>query len=231
MQPARARTPAVFDTEDSEDLPCPNTPKQRLKRKVSSYFDFGNTTKAPSIHEEPSASHLPTWPVDEPYPDPKAEEEIESVMCLLMSEPHKPLDIRFHCSLMRIFEDWLRLKEERDLLQNRLDREVEATQVVVSKYQVAEKDWEDEKQDYKDEVKRLEVLLSKISKRGLVEVTLARQDSKLRQRNLGKGVQKETIFEFLEKEKCYDDKFYNSQRGKLLHCSSCSLCTDSRQPR
>ena len=75
--------------------------------------------------------------------------------------------------------------------------------------------WQQERQDYKAEVKRLELLLAK-GKRGLAEVTLARQDSILRhgkQRSLSGDDTLETIFEFLEKTKRYEDSAWSSQRG------------------
>lgn len=212
IQPTRARTPAL---DDADEL-SPTTPKQRgLKSKVSSYFDLA-PQKSTFGQEETSESQLPTWPLDQLYPDPNAEDEMDSVMCLLMAEPYKPLDVRFNGCLMRIFEGYLKLKGERDHLQRRVDQEVATCQAMLNKYNMAEKDWQDEKQDFKEEVKRLEVLLSKASKRGLAEVTLARQDSKLRGRKREDGSHKETIFEFLEKTRLLhpSDSFYENQRGK-----------------
>lgn len=228
IQPTCARTPAL-EADDSEDQILLTTPKRGLKSKVSSYFDFGHAAKS-SFHEEATSSQLPAWPFDQLYLNPKAEEEIDSVMCVLMSDPYAQLDVHFNASLMRIFENYLELRKENDELQKRLDEERAGSQAIISRFNMTEKDWEDEKQDYRVEVKRLEVLLSKASKRGLAEVTLARQDSKIRSRK-SYGDQKETIFEFLEKTKRRDDKFYNSQRGKSLSYPSILPSADTRQPR
>ncbi|CAK4033577.1 Hypothetical predicted protein [Lecanosticta acicola] len=215
IQPAsRVRTPALEDTEDT--LP-PATPKQRgLKSKVSSYFDLG-LPKSTVGQEETAEPQLPIWPRDQLYPDPNVEDQMDSVMCRLMAHPHIPLDVCFNGNLMRIFEGYVRLKEERDTLQKRLDHDASAFQAMLSKYNMAEKDWQDEKEDFKEEVKRLEILLSKTSKRGLAEVTLARQDSSLRSRKRERSDHKETLLEFLDRAKILHppDKIYESQRATM----------------
>ena len=78
--------------------------------------------------------------------------------------------------------------------------------------------WDTERQQYKAQVKRLELVLAK-GNRGLAEVTLARQDSVLRhdrsnRNNVNSDKTLETILEFLERSKRYEDKMWSSQRGK-----------------
>ena len=214
IQSNRARTPAL-EPEDSEELLSPPIPqKGRLKRKVSSYFDFHANVKPVTANDIPGESQLPTWPPDQLYPDPKAEDEMDSIFCRLMSDPYSALDVQFNGSLMRIFESYIKLQDEKDMLQKRLDHETQTASALISKFNMAEKDWQDELQDYKEEVKRLEVLLAKASRRGLAEVTLARQDSKLRSRKAERQDGRETIFEFLEKTPRRHDSVYNNQRGE-----------------
>ncbi|KAK4612838.1 hypothetical protein CLAFUR0_13007 [Fulvia fulva] len=221
IQPNRARTPAVEPDETEEFLSPPIPQKGRLKRKVSSYFDFSANVKPTAASETASESQLPTWPQDQLYPDPKAEDEMDSIFCRLMSEPYSPLDVQFNGSLMRIFESYVKLQEEKHLLQERLDQETNTKSALVSKFNMAEKDWQDEMQDYKEEVKRLEVLLAKASRRGLAEVTLARQDSKLRSRKAERQDGRETFFEFLEETTDKTppprrhDSVYDNQRATM----------------
>lgn len=227
IQPARVRNP--LEPEDGGDQSGSAIPKHCIKKKVSSYFDFSHGLKPSNFVQDTSASQLPTWSTEQLFPDPTPEDEMDSVMCHLMSYPHEQLDLRFNNSLMRIFEGYLNLKDAKGELQRRLDEEVMRSQSITSKHNMAEKDWEDERQDYKDEVKRLEVILCKASKRGLAEVTLARQDSKLRARK-DSNDHKETVFEFLEKSKRLDDSFYQVQRGKhLAHCQLATLNADLRK--
>ncbi|KAF2170551.1 hypothetical protein M409DRAFT_19371 [Zasmidium cellare ATCC 36951] len=214
IQPSKARTP--LEPDDMPETPSQTVPPKRcLKKKVSSYFDLGQNTKTLSFHEEAPTSLLPTWPVDELYPEPKAEDEMDSVMRVLMSEPYARLDVRYNSSLMRIFEAYATLKDEKLELEQKVQESTDTMQSVISEHNMAQKDWEDKKQDYKDEIKRLEVLLAKSSKRGLAEVTLARQDSKLRSHKLSDDDHKETIFEFLEKTNRHSSRLYDNQRATM----------------
>jgi hypothetical protein len=198
-----------------------------LKPKLSAYFN--QTSKAATFAEDLSGSQLPKWPFDQMYPvDPKPEEEMDSIMCHLMATPYSHLGVHFNGSLMRIFESYLTLKAEKVRLQTQCEEELATSQILIAKLSMTEKDWEDEKRDYKDEVKRLEVLLSKASRRGVAEVTLARQESKLRSRYAQK---KETIFEFLEETAKRPDNgtSWSNQRGKSL-VRRCLAFTDRFQP-
>lgn len=239
--PTRTRTPAPFptpapDLEESDDL-LPPTPKRRLKPKLSSYFNQQPKTAAfaedlsvaPSYSNQPSrtaslaedlsATQLPKWPFDQMYPDPKPEEELDAIMCHLMADPYNRLGVHFNASLMRIFESYLTLRDENSRLQSRCNEEAATAKAVISKLHSTEKDWEDEKRDYKDEVKRLEILLSKTSRRGVAEVTLARQESKLHAKYPRGAPKKETVFEFLEKttKRHENDSSWSNQRGTFIN--------------
>lgn len=140
---------------------------------------------------------------------------MDAIMCHLMAEPYLCLDVHFNASLMRIFEAYLNLRDDNVRLQRRCDEAMATAQTMLAKLKLAEKEWEDQKLDFKDEVKRLEVLLARTSVRGLAEVTLARQDSKLRGKSAGGARKKETIFEFLEKttKGHGNDTSWSNQRG------------------
>ncbi|KAM3422098.1 hypothetical protein BST61_g2472 [Cercospora zeina] len=215
IQPTRSRTPATPfpDHEEPEDYLFSTTPKKRTKPKLSSYF--GNHQKSCPQEEVTTSAELPAWPPDQFYPEPKPEEVLDEMMCTLMAALYEPLDPRHNSSLMLVFEGYRDLIDEKALLQQRLAKEAASNKALVAKFNMAEKDWEDEKQDYKDEVKRLEVLLAKASKRGVAEVTLAREDSRLHGRQSRGLRKKETIFEFLEKSSLYDDKAWGNQRATM----------------
>lgn len=214
IQPARSRTPATPfpDHEEPDDYFSTTTPKKRIKPKLSSYF--GHNQKPSLQGDVATSTELPAWPPDQFYPDPKPEEVLDEMMCTLMASLYKPLDPRHNSSLMLVFEAYRDLIDEKARLQQRLEAEVASNKALVAKLNMAEKDWEDERQDYKDEVKRLEVLLAKASKRGVAEVTLARQESRLHWHQSRGLHKKETIFELLEKSNLYDDKTWDSQRGE-----------------
>ncbi|RMY76510.1 hypothetical protein D0864_09642 [Hortaea werneckii] len=228
IQTSRARTPAVQELNDDTDgIATPVTPKRGLRPKISSYFTKDPSTAAavradaPTslLDEKTSPCTLPTWPDDEAFPSPDAEALVDSIMCRLMAEPYAALEPRFNGALLRLFESHRCMNDERLKLQEQLENEMKRGTLLYQRLQAAQKQWSDERQDFKAEIKRLELLLAK-GKRGVAEVTLAREDSELRRkesvrrsRGIDDGL--ETIFEFLEKTRRWEDKAYGSQRAVL----------------
>ena len=220
IQPARVRTPAVEPDEGS--LLSPTTPRKGLKPKLSSYFSQNTTLSGPSktdvVSEEDvfaQTSWYTSWSANGSAQSPDVERLIESVMCKLLADPYRPLDSRFNSMLMQIFEGYRHLRDEKNRLQLQLQQEAEKRDALEQALHDASDQWEVERQDYKAEVKRLELILAQ-GKRGLAEVTLVRQDSVLRhgkQHSIGNDDTLETIFEFLEKTKRYEDRAWSSQRG------------------
>lgn len=225
IQPTRARTPAV-DFEDSDlstistskaTLSSPTAPRIGLKPKFSAYFTQQPATPSRADVDGLFSPQFPSWPPDEPLPNPDAESLVDSVMCRLLASPNDSLDLRFNGVLLQIFESFRSIHDERNQLALELQEWKERLYALESAVQRSAEQWQREKLDYKAEVKRLELILAK-GKRGLAEVTLARQDSVLRGRhrtNISEMDDSlETILKFLEKTKRYEDKVWSSQRGK-----------------
>lgn len=225
IQPARVRTPAAIDIEDTENLTTalPATPKISLKPKFSSYFvSHGSSAITTAKVELPtpplddiSSPRLPTWSNHDVFPTPNAEGMIDSIMCRLMSDPYSALEPRFNGMLLHIFEAFRNANMEKLDLQAQVHQEMARSRALFKRFHEAQKEWADEREDFKAEVKRLEILLSK-GKRGVAEVTLARQDSRLRQKEADRRSRAdehglEVIFDMLEK-----NKRWSSQRGMTL---------------
>lgn len=222
IQPTRTRTPAV-DTDESEGFLSPTTPRKGLRPKLSSYFSQHAASAGPSktdlqFGNDLFSTDLPSWSVDDLAPNPDAERLIDSVMSRLLANPYKSLDIRFNGVLLEIFECYRNINDARKRLQSDLQQEAGRRSTVERAMHDSAQQWDREKQEYKAEVKRLELLLSE-GERGLAEVTLARQDSVLRHGQRHRSETRsdkalETIFEFLERTKRYEDKMWSSQRGE-----------------
>ena len=230
IQPTRVRTPAV-EPEDGSLL-SPTTPRKGTRPKLASYFTQHATVPGPSKTDLDSTEDLfgrnawyPQWSEDSSTPGPDVERLMDSIMCRLLTEPYRPLDQRFNSMLMQIFESYRHLKDDKDQLHQLLEQETEKRNALEHALHHASQQWESEKHDYKAEVKRLELILAK-GKRGLTEVTLARQDSVIRHgKHHSKGYDDslETIFEFLQKTKRYEDRAWSSQRGMRAKRSSVVL--------
>lgn len=224
IQPTRTRTPAV-EYDEADAFLSPTTPRKALKPKFSSYFTQHTNNPGPSKKEcsspplnRPSDIDWPSWPADDPYPSPDADVLIDSVMCRILGSPYNGLDPRFNGVLLQIFEGFRVLADEKHRLLARSEQDLDRLSETEKIMQKSARQWNYEKQIYKSEIKRLELLLAK-GKRGLAEVTLARQDSLLRQHDerdakARKHDTLDTIFQFMEKNKRVEDKVWGYQRGE-----------------
>jgi len=199
---------------------------------LSSYLTqsgpFATTSKlepelTSAFSEEP-ARRFPSWAVEDTFPNPSAEQLTDAVTCRLMSQPYDALPAGFNGTLLQILEAYRDLSDERDRLERRITGEVENRLAERSAAQHAESLWEDERRTYKAEVKRLELVIAK-GKRGVADVALVRQDSLIRRRNQvitpeDEDDGKETVFEFLEKTKRFEDPSWSGQRGMLTRTFS-----------
>lgn len=203
----------------------PSTPKKGLRPKLTSYLSqsgpFGATSKPepePVFAETPIQS-FPSWAVEDTFPHPSAEQLMDTILCRLMSQPYDSLNTRFNGGLLQIFEAYRELSDQRARLEKNLAEETAVRKAERSLAQEAEHRWEEEKQTYKAEVKRLELVIAK-GKRGVAAVALARQDSLIQRKRQVTTPDdeydgKETVFEFLEKTKRFEDPAWSGQRGKL----------------
>ncbi|KAK3117143.1 hypothetical protein LTR53_001800 [Teratosphaeriaceae sp. CCFEE 6253] len=222
IQPNRTRTPAIEPADDSDGAASPVTPRRGLKPKISSMFTLHGTVPKPdpSSGEDPFASRSPAWPDAQPYsPHPNPDSLIDAIMCRLMTDPHGNLDPRFNGMLMLVFESYRGVLDDKLQLQEQAEEASADREAMLSRLQQAQKQWTQERQEYKAEIRRLELLLAK-GKRGLAEVTMARQDSRYREREsyrrselLDDGLR--TIFEVLERNQRENEKTWSSQRAVL----------------
>ena len=229
IPPSRSRTPMLEFTEPDQDVRSaattrPPTPKKGLRPKLSSYLSqsgpFGATSKSEPepVFTEIITQGFPSWAIEDTFPHPSAEQLIDTILCRLMSQPYDALDTRFNGALLQIFEAYRNLSDQRERLERSLAGEMDIRIAERSATQRAEHGWEEEKQSYKAEVKRLELVIAQ-GKRGVAEVALVRQDSLIRRNKQvmtpdDEDDGKETVFEFLEKTKRFEDPAWSGQRGK-----------------
>lgn len=145
---------------------------------------------------------------------------VDHTMQRLLSSPFDSLDLRYNTTILRICEGYRDALQQQESFQRQLEEQSKSHAAIMQGMQQAQKRWNEEKQEYKLEVKRLELLIAQ-GKQGLAEVTLARQESMLRHRR-EKGDKDdglETVFEFLERSKGPEEKGYEAQRGKSNDCS------------
>lgn len=174
IPPMRTRTPAsAADVDDPDGI---TSPRKGLKPKLSMYF--GQTLNPTSPTLRPATSWRPGT-IDPSPPSPGADSLVDAVMCQLMAHPYDSLDRQFNGAVLQICEAFRDAGEEKEQLRMEVARRVEEREGLQRDLERSRSLWERERQDYKAEVKRLELILAK-GKRGLAEVTLARRESLIR---------------------------------------------------
>ncbi|KAG9675683.1 hypothetical protein KCU99_g3787, partial [Aureobasidium melanogenum] len=201
--------------------------RKKVRPKISSYFSH----RGPPSHgrsslwsadqrasfKETISSPYQTWPEGcEPDPD----QIMDSIMRTLIAEPYRPLDVKHNSPLLMIFEGYRNLRDENASLMRKLKYEAETRFASHHELELERQAWHREREEYKAEVKRLELIISK-NEEGVAEVVRARQGSLLgrehRRRtasnaNLKRDDPRETVFEFLERTRIEDERKQEAAR-------------------
>jgi hypothetical protein len=218
--------------------------RKKVRPKISSYFSRSSAVHGRSSiwsadqrtsFKENISSPSQTWPEGcEPDPD----QTMDSIMRTLVTEPYRSLDIKYNSPLLMIFEGFRNLRDENASLMRKLKYEVETRFSSHHELELERQRWQQEREEYKAEVKRLELIISK-DKEGVAEVIRARRGSLLRgehRRRTTSGANtsnddpRETVFEFLERTRIEDDKRQEAVR-KTQRGMSTSLPLDSNESR
>ncbi|KAI4732504.1 hypothetical protein E4T50_16923 [Aureobasidium sp. EXF-12298] len=195
--------------------------RKKVRPKISSYF----SKPGPSTHgrssiwsadqrtsfKETISSPYQTWPEGcEPDPD----QIMDAIMRTLIAEPYRPLDVKHNSPLLMVFEGFRNLRDENASLVRKLKYEAETRFSSHHEMELERQGWQQERDEYKAEVKRLELIISK-DKEGVAEVMRARQGSLLRREqkrwtassaNTSSDDPRETVFEFLERTRVEDER-------------------------
>ncbi|CAD0085887.1 unnamed protein product [Aureobasidium mustum] len=208
--------------------------RKKVRPKISSYFSHRgpSTTHSRSSvwsadqrssFKETISSPYQTWPEGcEPDPD----QIMDSIMRTLIAEPYRPLDVKHNSPLLMIFEGFRNLRDENSSLLRKLKYEAETRFESRHELELERQTWQREREEYKAEVKRLELIISK-QKEGVAEVMRARQGSLLgreHRRRTASSVYtsrddpRETVFEFLERTRIEDERKQEAARKAQRGC-------------
>ncbi|KAI4848885.1 hypothetical protein E4T45_06145 [Aureobasidium sp. EXF-8846] len=245
IQPAFSHTILPVGEQDEAEPDITSgfgSTRKKVRPKISSYFrpsithgrsSIWSADQRSSIKETISTPHQ-TWEGCEPDPD----QTMDSIMRTLVTEPYRSLDIKYNSPLLMIFEGFRNLRDENASLMRKLKYEVESRFSSHHELELERQRWQQEREEYKAEVKRLELIISK-DKEGVAEVIRARRGSLLRgehRRRTTSGANtssddpRETVFEFLERTRVEDEKRQEAVR-KTQRGISTSLSLSSNESR
>lgn len=111
--------------------------------------------------------------------DAKLEAIISSITTQINNGITKPLSAQTHGPLLRVFEAYRMLVDEKEDLKTKLEEAVSHNNTTLDTLEGERKRWKEDELNYKVEIKKLEVIIAS-GKIGLAEVALARQTSLVR---------------------------------------------------
>ncbi|KAF1970409.1 hypothetical protein BU23DRAFT_212293 [Bimuria novae-zelandiae CBS 107.79] len=169
--PSRASTPSIFsqDLDDvrrelTPEVPSPRKqPKPKLSRYISGYLAIKDASKEPGFSEPWSETPLPYEEVIDPLVS------LQSVFAHMSAVPARPIPLNFNSGIFRIFADYRKVREEKERLEELLHETFNA-------YRAAEECHEEEKGQYDDEIRRLELLIAHGTS-GMAGLVKARQST------------------------------------------------------
>lgn len=176
--PASAATPTLqVDVDDtrSEGVSEASTPrratKPKLSRLMSSYRNLKETPKEPEFGTP--------WSEDAPPPytspvDPLM--SLQSTYSHMIALPTQPIPVDYNNGLFRVFEDYRKVRQEREHLDSLLQEALED-------YKNADTCWAETESRYQAEIRRLELLIARGTS-GMTGLVRARQDSVVNRRPL-----------------------------------------------
>ncbi|TID14266.1 hypothetical protein E6O75_ATG09345 [Venturia nashicola] len=160
----------------SELLQAPDKRHSRPKlfSRASQYFGkspnlrFSNSFEFTEVKAERNLEH-----------DAKLEAIISSITSSINNGINKPLSVQTQGPLLRVFEAYRLLVDEKGDLGRKLAEAVSHNNTTLDTLEGERRRWKEDELNYKAEIKRLEVIIAN-GKIGLAEVALARQTSLIR---------------------------------------------------
>lgn len=149
-----ARLTPIDSVDDTRsDRSEPSSPRRNSRPKLTRYTSLFSTFKE-SLEEpdfsEPWSDMSP--PSSEPYPDPL--QALQSIRSHVINHSARPLPSEHNSGLLRIFEDYGNLREQKEHLQN-------LVQDMTTDWERAEDEWSELQKGYDAEIRRLDLLIAR----------------------------------------------------------------------
>lgn len=163
---SRPETPASLTTpqtglEDArgDTTSEASTPRRTVRPKFSRYLSGYRSLKDGSK----DAEFRQPWSEDAPPPyitpiDPLM--SLNSVYSYMNSFPTKPIPIEYNSNLFRIFEDYCKVRHDKDTLDELLQQTFDG-------FRHAEEFWAESESQYEEEIRRLELLIARDGSSGM----------------------------------------------------------------
>jgi hypothetical protein len=122
--------------------------KPKLARYISSYRSIKDASKEPEFGE----FWIEMPPPYTEYVDPMR--SLQSVFSHMTTSPFCPIPLHYNSGILRVFEDYRKVREERARLENLLHETFEG-------YRAAERFYDNAEAEYQAEIRRLELVIAR----------------------------------------------------------------------
>lgn len=131
------------------DVPSPRkATKPKLAHYLSGYLAIKDASKEPEFGEP----WLEMPPPSREYVDPMV--SLQSVFSHMITNPSCPIPLHYNNGIFRVFEDYRKIREEKERLDNLLHESFEG-------YRAAERFYDKAEAEYQAEIRRLELLIAR----------------------------------------------------------------------
>lgn len=174
----QTRTPALNAVASMPDLKSAGGKRPKFIQRASQYLiaSYGKPK------EQDYFTNIQPRQQFQPVP---LEQVVNSLQNELLFNSLQPLDVDRNGPMLRVLEGYMNLKAERDSLEDKLEALIRRHDENVDLLEVERKTWKQDEALYKAEVKRMEILIAE-GRTGLSQVALARQQSLIRGKDMGR---------------------------------------------
>ncbi|KAI3318228.1 hypothetical protein HD806DRAFT_549405 [Xylariaceae sp. AK1471] len=183
----RSRTPTTLRSLDSSERMAardsqPSEHRRPGSSRMSSYLTRASPT-SPGPGREPlfvddDGTNLLVRDQDQVWYNPSLEQMAEALQVLLMTRGVLgPIPVEYNSYVLHLVEGFANARENIRKAENAYKEVKQSLEQNLEQFRLVADDWLERESQYRAEVKRLEVLLSKTSRDGLEAVTLARTNS------------------------------------------------------
>ncbi|KAK5660122.1 hypothetical protein OQA88_13591 [Cercophora sp. LCS_1] len=193
---SRSSTPDPSNMQHRQISPV----KPRAAQRMSSFFGIGSMSfnlgrsaalpsPTPTEEIDPAfqygARHFHMGSSDggtehkEPWHNPTLMQMVETLQVVMMtkSDPLAPIPIAYNSYVLSLLEGFAKISRRLKKTEEQLAELNGLRGKELEQFRGMSEEWMQRENDYKNEIRRLEVILAKESKDGVASVTLARQDS------------------------------------------------------
>ncbi|OWP04021.1 ureidoglycolate hydrolase [Marssonina coronariae] len=177
---------SIFAAEsDDGNSVYASTPRLRPTSRVSSYIGIRSTT--PPIPQTPETFSFQRNP-ESVYHEPSGDQMAEMLKVVMMNQSSfSPVPVEYNSTILHVLEAYEELRLQLRRREEAIEELKQSHLKDIEDFETLATQWEYKEKDYKSEMKKLEIMLSR-TEGGLEQVTLARSKSTVHGAKVGERI-------------------------------------------